>query len=149
MKPNLPIPIFDHIRLLSKINIDSNNCWNWLGYKKKTGYGEMWAGKRSCLVHRLSYSIFKGKLDEFMVLDHICKNRSCCNPEHLREVTRKENVIENSLSIQATNAAKTHCIRGHELIPENLVFCKTGRDCKICRYNRSNLRRRNKRKCKT
>lgn len=143
----LAIPLFDHFRLLSKVSVVESGCWEWQGYKKKSGYGEMSINNKLFIVHRLSYSVFKKPIDENLVIDHICRNRSCINPEHLREVTQKENVLENSLSIQSVNSKKTHCKNGHEFSVENMIYNPTGRECKICRYFRSNSRRRNKRLC--
>ena len=69
-------------------------CWNWTGSKVLAGYGYIKvSSKEICYSHRLSYMIFKGLIPLRYQIDHLCKNKSCCNPEHLEAVTRHENSV--------------------------------------------------------
>lgn len=90
-----------------------NNCFVWQGYKDKDGYGTFYFKKKNRRAHRVSYYIKFGDISKDMVIDHICKNRSCVNPEHLRLVTKEQNTMENSKSIGAVNKAKKFCKNGH------------------------------------
>lgn len=121
----------------SKISVVKGGCWHFLGSIAKSGYGvvSIANGKRSkvMLAHRVSYLIFNGKLEEGLVIDHICRNRKCVNPDHLRQVTRNENVLENSESLQAKNAKKTHCPSGHEYNEKNTRIYNGWRYCKACK----------------
>ena len=66
-------------------------CWVWLGSKDEKGYGRVHCpGYRR--VHRLAYELAIGPVPGGLMLDHGCRNTSCCNPEHLEPVTNQENV---------------------------------------------------------
>lgn len=71
-------------------------CWIWLGAKKETGYGKaVWPiSNKHVAAHRRSW-IEAGNEDvpEGYELDHLCKVRSCVNPDHLRVVTHVENML--------------------------------------------------------
>jgi hypothetical protein len=69
-------------------------CWNWLGYVGKDGYGRQFKTKDrvSTLVHVNSFVRNKGPVPDGMEIDHVCRNRRCINPDHLRAITHKENV---------------------------------------------------------
>lgn len=108
-------------------------CWMWTGSISKGGYGNFCVGAKQYKPHRISFVLAKGTIPLGLCLDHVCRNRSCVNPKHIRIVTRGRNAIENSTSPAAINAKKTHCIRGHELTGENLQAQNGGRQCRACR----------------
>jgi DNA-binding XRE family transcriptional regulator len=69
-------------------------CWEWIGYiHNKTGYGKITLDGRSYLSHRVGYTIHKGPIPDGFVVDHLCRNRKCCNPEHLEAIPGRENVL--------------------------------------------------------
>lgn len=69
----------------------TETCWIWTGCENTGGYGKMtYLGKQS-LVHRVSFELAGGTIPEGMFIDHICSNRKCVNPDHLRIATRKQN----------------------------------------------------------
>lgn len=70
------------------------SCWEWAGSKTRKGYGNFHDGERLVPSHRYSYRLAFGEIPEGMLVDHVCHNRGCVNPDHLRLATNKQN-IEN------------------------------------------------------
>jgi hypothetical protein len=69
----------------------TGTCWNWTGCTTRDGYGKIRYGGRAAGVHRVSYEMSGEVIPEGMDVDHICRNRVCVRPDHLRLATRKEN----------------------------------------------------------
>ena len=122
--------------------IDLDECWLYAGYKNKQGYGEIYStvnGKQvSNRLHRISYETFVGKIPEGLVIDHLCRNRCCINPDHLEPVTNIENILRGE-GFSGKNLRKTHCPKGHEYIGENIKLWKGCRRCRTCEKERERL----------
>ena len=69
------------------------DCLVWTGYTDEKGYGRISdpARRSNRPAHAVSWELANGAIPEGMVIDHICWNRSCVNPQHLRLATRTEN----------------------------------------------------------
>ncbi len=137
----------EHQRFIGKIKKDNNTgCWNWIS--KNGGYGTFSAHGKPVPAHRFSYEYHREKIPKGMVVDHLCKNTSCVNPDHLEIVTQSENLLRGN-TLTAENAKRTHCKQGHEFTKENTLtaFGKTGRPsrkCKKCSYQaRKNWTKKN------
>lgn len=105
-------------------------CWHWSGRVGPRGYGIF--GNKNSSAHRLAYEMRCGPVPDGLVIDHLCRNPLCVNPEHLQAVTQKENTLRG-VGPTAINAHKTHCVRGHALIGHNLVIRPGGwRKCRAC-----------------
>ena len=78
-------------RIVSKLAIDAETgCWLWSGYLRD-GYGVISIHCVNHSLHRLIFQALKGEIPNGLEVDHICRRRACCNPDHLRAVTRKQN----------------------------------------------------------
>ena len=129
-------------RFIKKIDIESggpDGCWPWTAYKGNDGYGQFSINRSAVKSHRVSYEYFYGvKIPDNLYIDHICRNRRCVRPDHLRLVTKYQNSIENSNGICAINIKKTHCKRGHPLINGNIYYRSWGgRECRMCNIQHS------------
>ena len=103
-------------RLISHIWI-GEGCWAWSGWRNQDGYGafkispeEAKGGQLTVLPYRYIYTLMVGPIPEGYQVDHRCRNRTCCNHEHLEAVTHQVNLFR----------ARRHlCKRGHMLSGEN------------------------------
>ncbi len=82
------------LRFMTKIAIDEETgCWNWTAARDRHGYGRFGvAAGRVVFAHRTMYLVSVGDIPDNMVIDHLCRNPSCCNTDHLEVVTQAENV---------------------------------------------------------
>jgi len=119
----------------------TDNCWNWIGAKHEQGYGLIKSGETSLRAHRISVLMSGREIPDGCNVDHLCKNTSCVNPDHLEVVTPKENTLRGE-GITAKNAKKTHCVHGHEFTEESTKVRKNddgsiSRVCLMCQRSRN------------
>lgn len=124
-------------RVSARVVVDANGCWTWTGSPTSNGYGRIsWAVDRKityALTHRVMWAHHRGAIPEGLDLDHLCRNRLCCNPDHLEPVTRQTNLLRGD-TIPARRAAATQCHRGHAFTPENTRLTSLGqRECRECK----------------
>lgn len=141
-------------RITSRMTVEDRGyaspCWVSNRATHSNGYTKIGYMGRTWLTHRFAYTVFVGDVPEGMQLDHLCKVRACCNPDHLEPVTCRENLLRGD-TVTARQAAQTHCKRGHPLSGDNLYRRPdrdNGRDCKTCRHKatRASIERRKQRK---
>lgn len=70
---------------------DATGCWLWQGAINNRGYGLAWDGEKMTTAHRMMYRRHRGEVSQGFQLDHKCRNRKCCNPEHLEAVAPSVN----------------------------------------------------------
>lgn len=81
--------------------VTSSGCWEFQGCKTWQGYGHIRDGGKMRLTHVVMYEEKYGPKPEGSSLDHLCRNRPCCNPDHLEPVTHAENVRRGVSSVVA------------------------------------------------
>jgi len=102
-RPNSIADILDHVEETPE------SCWLWTGQLDRHGYGRVSFQGRKHIVHRLVYKHLVGPIAKAQ-LDHTCRNRACCNPQHLRPATNRENLLApGSRALAAINARKVAC----------------------------------------
>lgn len=114
-----PIPT-DPSRLLD------TGCWLWTGGCFPAGYGSISVNDQTYLVHVLVYRGMVGDIPDNHDIDHVCRVRNCCRPDHIEAVTRAENIHR---------AQRPTCKKGHPYTPDNTGFVKGKpyqRVCRIC-----------------
>jgi hypothetical protein len=88
-------------RFQSHVVIDPDSgCWNFVGdgrgsgraAKDGAGYGQLRHGGKRQMAHRFAYEHFVGTIAEGDQIDHTCRNKKCCNPDHLEAVSGYENM---------------------------------------------------------
>ena len=84
----------------------NSGCWIWTGAQGNKGYGRFWLNGKLQQAHRVAWEIVNGPIPETMQLDHKCRNRACCNPEHLRLASNTENCINRLKRRNCTNPLK-------------------------------------------
>lgn len=101
-------------------------CLLWLHRLNKDGYGVQSTAGGDVLVHRTMWQVANQKiLGVGVEVDHLCKVRNCCNPDHLEAVSHSENM-------RRMNADKVACIRGHEFNETNTRVYRGKRVCRVC-----------------
>ena len=88
-------------RFWAKVAV-GEGCWNWTATPNPDGYGRLKVGDRNILAHRVSWEMAGKSVPGGMQLDHICLNRACVNPDHLRVTTQYEN-MQNLAGAQSRN----------------------------------------------
>lgn len=126
-----------------------DECWPWPGTVNSHGYGQFsWFGPNEELprrtqanASRVAFHLMNGAVPDGFHVDHVCRNRRCVNPSHLRAVSPRDNYLLG-VGPSAENARKERCVRGHSLSGENLYARNGRRHCRACRAEYAVARRR-------
>lgn len=124
-------------------------CWEFHNIDTE-GYGRTFLNGKQKRAHRIFYEYFKEPIPKGLVIDHLCRNHACVNPNHLEVVTIKVN-NNRGIGVNTINRLKTHCSGGH-LFTEDTIYesyLKKGeRRCKICTRDNDKKRKLKKKAIK-
>jgi hypothetical protein len=139
-------------RLSARIEITEDGCWVSQYSVGSHGYAQVgWNENGQSFVtvaHRAMWIAVNGDIPEGMTVDHLCKNRPCINPAHLRLLSNYENSRRNN----GNDFELGVCAYGH---PDSELVAirrksKTGEPrlsmtcgvCKKARYTKYNHKKR-------
>ena len=95
-------------------------CWFFSGsWDSGNGYGKMMCGGVVWMFHRLVYTLTVGPIPEGLVLDHKCRTRICCNPDHLEPVTPQENTRRGNAILFAIKIEPYEEGDYHDRVPQD------------------------------
>ncbi|MCE5309626.1 MAG: HNH endonuclease [Acidobacteriales bacterium] len=137
----------DITHLLKKVKVNpGTGCHIWTGYTDQKGYGHCGHQGKVRVVHRVIWEYRNGPVPEGLQLDHLCAVKSCCNPEHLRAVTARENSLaDTSNNMAARNFRRLVCPKcggPYSQFPNGVRYCKPCRNKKMMETQR--VRRANR-----
>lgn len=98
--PRSRLPLAERLRSRTE---RVGECLEWQGAVTSSGYGILSDGGALTTAHRAAYELANGPIPDGMHVDHICHNRRCVAPEHLRLATPRQNV-ENHSGAQSNSA---------------------------------------------
>lgn len=120
------------VRLWEKIDATGGTdaCWPWTNSVNSGGYGQIQSngrGSKRVTAHRVVFETIVGPIGAGLEIDHLCRNRRCCNPAHLEPVTAAENVRRGM-----AGDLRTECKNGHPRSVGMTTFPNGRRECKVC-----------------
>lgn len=93
--------------------VNDAGCWVWQRGTTPEGYGKVSAEGRTTFAHIVEYTKKHGPVPPGKVLDHTCRNRRCCNPDHLEPVTHVENCRRGAgTKLSANDVAEIRALAG-------------------------------------
>jgi len=133
-------------RFWAKVAMVEGGCWTWTASAQPGGYGQFNVSGRPERAHRLAYVALVGPIPEGLVLDHLCRNPACVNPEHIEAVTVLENTMRGQMPVvtHERHLTRTTCPRGHHYNESNTARSTNARGyplryCRTCKRDRRRL----------
>lgn len=126
----------------------STGCWEWQG-KLMSGYGRITFNNITVTAHRFAYALFNGPIEcpgpgGSPCIDHLCRNTTCVNPDHLELVSCETNLLRGESPL-ARNARKTQCPACNG---DYRVDWEGKRYCPACKKARDHVRNAHKQAAK-
>lgn len=126
----------DVVRIMARVEHTVFGCWIFQGANARGyGYVTVREGGRPVqrYTHRLLWEATRGPIPKDKVLDHLCEQKMCCNPDHLQLSGRGANILRTSRQPNHIAYRTNRCKRGHRLEGDNVRRKKNGtRCCRAC-----------------
>lgn len=71
---------------VNRVKAKAADCWLWQGRVDAEGYGVFRNGLHCIRAHKFTWLVTRYELPLGRTLRHVCGNRRCVNPSHLRLV---------------------------------------------------------------
>lgn len=114
----------------------TEGCWPWAGGMHKLGYGHAsipGPPRKKGMAHRMVYEYLVGPIPPGMTIDHLCYNRGCVNPAHMRLVSQSENVRSRCTALSAS--VRSGCSHERQTNERgNLIPCAVCSGASLERY---------------
>jgi hypothetical protein len=145
--PRGPKPTLPELRFWPKVNRNGpvvweghGQCWLWDASIGDGGYGNgLRVDGKHLRSHVYSYLLHYGasSIPDGWEIDHLCRNRECCRPDHLEAVPSLENQRRG-----LAGDLRTHCIHGHPFDEANTYYRKGTHErmCRACAAERERQR---------
>lgn len=105
----------------------NGECWEYNGCTNNWGYCLIMANGKLQYAHRLAWEYHNGaRIPDGMTVDHICFNRRCINPGHLRLTSHSDNAKRHSSTSLKAVCEKHKCKR-------KIIWCWSSRSNKMVR----------------
>jgi hypothetical protein len=120
-------------RIKARSKRSTSGCRLWQGWLNRKGYGELSAGGRSWMAHRLAYVLAHGPIPPGMFVCHTCDRPNCVEPSHFFLGDHTANQRDMVAKGRHAKGRKKFCRRGHPLTGDNVRRSKSGfRNCREC-----------------
>jgi len=130
-------------RFVAKYRVDpTTGCHVWTAATCPTNGPRgvfRWNNKQG-YAHRFAYEQMHGPIPVGLVIDHLCRNPLCVNPDHLEAVTNRENILRGIHPNAVTHVSGV-CRNGHS---DFRVMANGRMRCRPClnEWQRERARRR-------
>lgn len=142
-----PRPVIE--RLLARIEVGEHGCWLWPGADNGPGgYGVINRNGRPAYTHIVMWEFYNGgPVPDGHEIDHECRVRRCCNPDHVVARTHTDNVRRGEKGV--TSIVCSRC--GRYKLGDNQAWQRRRGGqfrlgCKYCRAESSRVSKRKARK---